>query len=193
MELQLVRNKKLTNERISQVRDIFVFCCFTGLTFSDVKSLTCENLVSGIDGTWIRIQRQKTKQPSEVLLIDIPLAIIDRYKNHPVCQMQGSLLPVPSNQKMNAYLKEIADLCGINKQLSTHTARHTFATTVTLAHGVPLEVVSTMLGHTDLSTTRIYARVLNTQVKTEMKKVHSVYGNPTTESQKTGVPSQKIH
>ncbi|HUX58738.1 MAG TPA: site-specific integrase [Bacteroidales bacterium] len=176
MELKLLLNKKFSNERLRRIKDIFLFSCFTGLAFSDVKSLTRENITIGINNQkWLRTKRKKTGNPSEIPLLDVPNAIINKYENDPICLLEQKLLPVGSNQKMNAYLKEIADLCGINKNLSTHTARHTFATTVTLTHGVSMEAVSKMLGHSNIATTKQYARIVDTLIINEMKKVQQLY------------------
>ncbi|HEC42682.1 MAG TPA: site-specific integrase [Bacteroides sp.] len=172
IELGLIWRKDFGNQSLERIRDIFVFCCYTGLAFSDVKRLKKENLVQGIEGDmWIRIQRQKTKQPSEIFLMDIPRGIIQKYSDHPDCIIKDVVLPVPSNQKMNMYLKIIMDLSGINKKITTHTGRHTFGTTVTLNHGVPIEVVAKQMGHADIRTTAIYARVLPNSISREMKKV----------------------
>ena len=184
-ELKLIINKEFSNERLRRVKDIFLFSCFTGLAFSDVKSLTKENITIGIDNQkWLRTKRKKTGNPSEVPLLDVPTAIIKKYENDPICLLEQKLLPVGSNQKMNAYLKEIADLCDINKNLSTHTARHTFATTVTLTHGVSMEAVSKMLGHSSISTTKQYARIVDTLIIDEMKKVRQIYQVPKSTEQR---------
>ena len=125
-ELKALLSKKISIPRLAQIRDIFCFCCFTGLAFSDVKQLKSEHLVTDINGmVWIRKTRQKTKNMCNIPLLDEANKILDRYKDHPYCQTQGVLLPVCSNQKMNMYLKELADICGIRKNLSTHCARHT--------------------------------------------------------------------
>lgn len=124
-ELQIITNKKFDLPRIDLVRDIFIFGCYTGLSFIDIKQLTAEHIVKDREGNfWIRKARQKTKNMCNIPLLDIPLAIIEKYKDNPKCQKQNVLLPVPCNQKMNSYLKEISDLCGIHKEISTHTARH---------------------------------------------------------------------
>ena len=124
-ELKLLINKDFSIERLRRVKDIFIFCCFTGLAFSDVKSLTRENITIGINNQrWLRTKRKKTGNPSEIPLLQVPIAIIKKYENDPICVLEQKLLPVGSNQKMNAYLKEIADLCNIKKNLLTHTARH---------------------------------------------------------------------
>ena len=141
-ELQTVINKKFELSRIDLVRDIFIFCAFTGLSFIDVKQLTSEHIVKDREGNyWIRKARQKTKNMCNIPLLDVPLAIIEKYKGYPLCEKRNVLLPVPCNQKMNSYLKEIADLCGIKKNLSTHSARHSFATTIAL-HSIALKYKS---------------------------------------------------
>ncbi|NEM97410.1 site-specific integrase [Pontibacter burrus] len=171
-ELQRLAEKEFPTERLALVRDIFLFSCFTGLAYVDVKQLRHFDLHKGIDGEqWIYRKRQKTDTPSRIPLLPTALHIIDKYSQHPQCLHEGRLLPVPSNQKMNAYLKEIADLCGIQKQMTFHNARHTFATTVTLLNGVPMESVSKMLGHTNLRTTQHYAKILDVKVGEDMQKL----------------------
>ena len=168
-ELEKISKKKFASERINQVRDIFLFCCHTGLAFVDVKKLKASEIGIGIDGSkWIFALRQKTGTPSRIPLLPFALEILDKYKDHPVCVNSDKLLPVLSNQKYNEYLKEIANVCGINKNLTTHTARHTFATTVTLGNGVPMETVSKMLGHKNLRTTQHYAKVLDKKISDDM-------------------------
>lgn len=165
-ELAAIIQKPMTSKRLDQVRDIFVFCCFCGLAYCDVAELTTENLVVGDDGkTWLSTRRQKTDTPVNVPLLEIPLALLQKYEG----QLGGKLLPVPSNQKCNDYLKEIASICGINKELTFHMARHTFSTTVTLSNGVPIETVSKMLGHRNIRTTQIYAKVIQDKVAADME------------------------
>ncbi len=170
-ELARLMAKKFDIERMQQVKDVYLFCCFTGLAFIDVKSLCTKDLVVKENQLWIRKKRQKTKNWCDIPLLEPAQEILEKYKLHPVCIRKGLLLPVLSNQKMNAYLKEIADLCGINKHLSTHTARHTFATTVTLANQVSIEVVSKMLGHSSINMTKKYARVVDDLIKRDMEKI----------------------
>jgi site-specific recombinase XerD len=147
-ELQALAAKPFVTERLNQVRDIFLFSCYTGLAYADVKKLRRTEITVGLDGgQWLFTSRQKTEVPFRIPLLPMALDIIDRYADHPQCCNQGYVLPVLSNQKMNAYLKEIADVCGISKNLTFHIARHTFATTITLSNGVPIETVSKMLGH----------------------------------------------
>ena len=170
-ELKVLLNKEITITRLSQVRDIFCFCCLTGLAFMDVQQLKPEHLVADIHGKiWIRKARQKTKNMCNIPLLDEAQKIIDRYKEHPYCQTHGVLLPVCSNQKMNSYLKELADICGIRKNLSTHCARHTFAT-LTLASGATIDNVAKMLGHANVNMTRRYAKVLDSSIMRDMEVV----------------------
>jgi len=171
-ELNKIMTREFAITRIAQVRDVFVFCCFTGLAFIDVKTLTAKDLQQGVDGNlWIRKQRNKSKQWAHIPLLPDARLIIERYTSNPRCQRKGVLLPVLSNQKMNAYLKEIADLCGIQKNLTTHCARHTFATTVTLANKISMESVSKMLGHSSLTMTQKYARILDSTIGLEMSQL----------------------
>ena len=169
VEIQNMMNKELHTLRLDQVKDIFIFCCFTGLAYADVKKLSQNNLVIGIDGEkWINIKRTKTDTRSNIPILPTAEAIIEKYADHPEVSNGKKLLPVLSNQKTNAYLKEIADLCEINKNLTFHLARHTFATTVTLTNGVPIESVSKMLGHKSLKTTQHYAKILDRKVSDDM-------------------------
>lgn len=168
-EIQTIIDKEFVSERLELVRDIFIFSCFTGLAYIDVKQLTKNHISFGIDGDkWIFTTRQKTETTSKIPLLPMAQSIVAKYENHPVCANDGSLLPILTNQKMNAYLKEIADVCNINKELTFHIARHTFATTVTLSNGVPIETVSKMLGHTNLKTTQHYAKILDNKISHDM-------------------------
>lgn len=169
-ELQRVIEKDFATSRLEVVRDIFIFSCFTGLAYVDVKNLTPAHINIGIDGgKWIFTHRQKTESASKIPILPITQMIIDKYSDHPQSQNSGKLLPISSNQKMNSYLKEIAAICGIAKELTFHIARHTFATTVTLTNGVPIESVSKMLGHKSLKTTQHYAKVLDKKVGEDMR------------------------
>ncbi len=169
-ELQTMAAKAFVTDRLSQVRDIFLFCCFTGLAYADVKKLKRSEIAKGLDGDqWIFTQRQKTETASRIPLLPIAKEIVDKYNDHPQCVNEDRLLPVLSNQKMNSYLKEIADVCGISKILTFHIARHTFATTVTLSNGVPIESVSKMLGHKNIKMTQHYAKILDRKVSDDMQ------------------------
>ncbi len=146
------------------------------LAYADVKKLKKSEIIIGQDSEkWLVSKRQKTDISARIPLLPAALTLIDRYKNHPQCLLQDRVLPVLSNQKMNAYLKEIADLCGIPKTLTYHIARHTFATTVTLSNGVPIETVSKMLGHRNLKTTQHYAKILDLKVSQDMKQLRDKY------------------
>ena len=168
-EIQKLIEKEFSIKRLEQVKDIFVFCCFTGLSYADVKKLSKNDIVIGIDGDrWIKTKRTKTNTRSNIPLLKTPEAILEKYCSFSNLANSDYLLPVLSNQKMNAYLKEIADLCEINKNLTFHLARHTFATTVTLTNGVPIESVSKMLGHKSLKTTQHYAKIIDRKVSEDM-------------------------
>ena len=168
-EINHIQAKDCHNKRLNQVRDIFVFSCYTGLAYADVKKLLHGEIVKGIDGSlWIQTFRAKTNTRVPIPLLPQALALIDKYKEE-VNHANGFIFPVPSNQKMNAYLKEIANVCDITKRLTFHIARHSFATTVTLSNGVPIETVSKMLGHTNIKTTQIYSKVLDFKISGDMK------------------------
>lgn len=175
-EILLIANKEIGIPRLELVRDIFIFSCFTGLAYIDVSNLTPDHIVTLGDKQWIMTQRQKTSVETNILLLDIPKAIIDKYCDNPAYpKRENKLFPILSNQKMNAYLKEIADLCGIKKNLTFHLARHTFAT-MSLSKGVPMESVSKMLGHTNIKTTQIYARITNKKIEHDMEKLAGKLG-----------------
>jgi site-specific recombinase XerD len=169
-EIQRIIEKDFKTERLALVRDIFLFSCFTGLAYIDVKNLTKSHISIGIDGEkWIFTHRQKTETASKIPILPVTQMIIDKYANHPKSNNEDKLLPILTNQKMNAYLKEIAGVCEIEKELTFHIARHTFATTVTLTNGVPIESVSKMLGHKNIQTTQHYAKILDKKVSEDMK------------------------
>ena len=165
-ELELIFKNKIKIPRLEHVRDIFVFSCFTGLAYIDVYNLKESNIRTSFDGNlWIMTKRQKTDVNSNIPLLEVPKMILAKYKGK---LPEGKILPISSNQKMNAYLKEIGDLCEIQKNLTFHLARHTFATTITLSQGVPIETVSKMLGHTNIKTTQIYARITDNKIGHDM-------------------------
>ena len=176
-ELKTIAEKDITIERVRVVRDLFLFQCYTGLSYKDLSTLEQDHIQIGIDGNkWITKKRGKTGISFRVPLFPVTERILKIYKEHPCHQIEGKLLPVPSNQKMNAYLKEVADLCGIKKKLHTHLARHTFATTVTLANNIPMETVSKLLGHTKIQTTQIYAKVLETKISDDIEVLRQKLG-----------------
>lgn len=169
-ELQEIEDLEIKIERLDQVRDIFVFSCYTGLAYTDVAKLSTDNIRKGIDGNmWIFTEREKTSTKSNIPLLAKAREIIDKYKESPKSD-KNQLLPVLSNQKMNAYLKEIGTLANINKNLTFHLARHTFATLM-LTHGMSIETVSDLLGHKSIRTTQIYAKVVERKKSEEMIKI----------------------
>ena len=172
-EILRIANEDLGIERLELVRDIFIFSCFTGLAYIDVANLTPDHIVTMDDKQWIMTKRQKTSVETNVLLLDIPRAIIAKYSHK--TYRDGKLFPVLTNQTTNSYLKEIADLCGIKKKLTFHLARHTFAT-MSLSKGVPIESVSKMLGHTNIRTTQIYARITNKKIEHDMEQLSEKLG-----------------
>ncbi len=188
MELQALHENEFAIERLEHIRDIFLFSCYTGLAYIDVFNLTENNISLGIDGEkWIFTHRQKTETASRIPLLPPALAILDKYRDHPAAANSKKLLPVPSNQKTNAYLKEIAACCGIKKELTFHVARHTFATTVTLTNGVSIESVSKMLGHKKLQTTQHYAKILDKKVSNDMLELKEKLRLPMRQSKKTSM------
>lgn len=167
-ELEVLYKKKFGSERLERVRDVFLFCCYSGLSYSDLYNLTKEEIKTGIDGNlWIMDTRNKTGVPYKVRLLDIPVAILKKYEYF---QEDGKLLPVISNQKMNEYLLEIANICGINKKITCHTGRHSFAT-LCLTEGMSIESVSKLLGHTKIKTTQIYARIIDKKLSDDMDQL----------------------
>lgn len=184
-EVTLLYTKELHFDRLKIVRDMFVFSCYTGLAYSDVEKLTKANITIGIDGDkWISIKRTKTNTRSSIPLLPIAQEILNRYAYHPEVIKSEKLIPVFSNQKSNAFLKEIAIMCGITKPLTTHLARHTFATTITLTNGVPIESVSKMLGHKSLRTTQHYAKIVDRKVSDDMKILKEKLGQQATKKLK---------
>jgi len=174
-ELEQIRNKKIRTLRMEIVRNIFIFACYTGLGYAELKKLNNVHIHQGNDGgKWIIIDRTKTDIRCRIPLLPQANAILRKYENFQVNRNRGELLPVNSNQKMNEYLKELADICGIRKNLTMHVARHTFATSITLSNGVPIETVSKMLGHTSLKTTQIYARIVDSKISSDMKKLNAI-------------------
>lgn len=168
-ELATLLNKKISVQRLDQVRDIFLFSCYTGLSYTDVMMLTVKNISIGIDGEeWIFTKRIKTDSASRIPLLPIAKNILEKYSQRPDIISSGRILPKHTNQRLNSYLKEISDICQFNKELTFHCARHTFATTVTLSNGVPIETISKILGHKSLRTTQIYAKILDNKISSDM-------------------------
>ena len=174
-ELAKMMAKTFGSKRLEQVRDIFIFACFTGLAYIDLANLRVDNIQKMFDGRlWIVTHRQKTNTKVTVPLLPPALKILNKYEGQ---FLDGQLLPIITNQKLNCYLKEIAEICEINKNLTFHLARHTFATTMTLGKGVPIESVSKMLGHTNIQTTQIYARITNDKISKDMENLAQNLGS----------------
>lgn len=171
-ELELIMTTPLQDARLYLVRDLFLFSCYTGIPYCDMCLLRKDNLMTDENGTrWIRMTRKKTGIDYEVPLLDISVYIIDKYRD---IEPDGRLFPMYSNTEMNRQLKVIAAKCGIKLRIVFHTARHTYATEITLSHGVPLETVSRMMGHTSIGTTQIYAHVTDRKVDEDMKRLKVV-------------------
>lgn len=168
-ELAKIENHIFAQRRLAQVRDMFVFCCYTGLAYQEMSSLHSKHLIEGYDGNlWISMFRKKTGKQFTVPLLDKAIGIIEKYNN----ELDGKLLPPISNQKFNSYIKEIAEIVGVEKKISHHIARKTFATTVLLYNDVPMEIVSELLGHSKIGITQEhYAKVVRKKLSEQMKKV----------------------
>ena len=171
-ELNRVEFKTFRMERLQLTKDLFIFSCYTGLAYIDISLLQPHHITLVIDGNnWIYTQRKKTENPVRIPLLPVALQLIEKYKEHPRSLHYNTLFPKISNQKLNGYLKEIADICEIDKNLTFHMARHTFATTVTLSNGVPIETVSKILGHHCIATTQIYAKVVENKISEDMQQL----------------------
>ena len=171
-ELTKIERHNFRLPRLDRVKDVFLFVCYTGLSYSDLFQLTPEGITKGTDGkNWVIYEREKTGVRASIPILPSAQAIIEKYKVDPTCMIENKLLPVISNQKLNTYLSEIEELCEINKHITMHLGRHTFATTVTLTNGVPIETVSKMLGHTSIKTTQIYSKVNDTKISKDMEEL----------------------
>lgn len=174
-EIKSVQDKDFAGQGLNLVRDIFIFSCYTGLAYTDIHNLTKNHISIGIDGNlWIMTHRQKTHTASNIPLLPIAEDILRKYENHPLTADSKRLLPMYTNQKVNEYLKTIAETCGITKKLTFHVARHTFATTVTLGNNVSMESVSKMLGHKSIKTTQHYAKILDKKVSEDMTSLKTL-------------------
>lgn len=173
-EIDTIISKEINIQRLDVIRDLFIFECYTGLAYKDLEALKKENIEIGIEGhKWIVTRRGKTGVTCRIPIFPVTESIIKKYAAHAEVLISGKLLPVPSNQKMNAYLKELASICGIDKDLHTHLARHTFATTITLSNGIPMETVSKLLGHRKMQTTQIYAKVIDKKVEDDIEMLRA--------------------
>lgn len=169
-EINILINKKIGIQRLEEVRDSFIFSCFTAFAYTEALHLTPDCIVKDLLGdSWLTIIRQKTNKRVNVPILPPAQKIIDKYRNHPECQKKNTLLPIKSNQNYNAYLKELADICGIKKKLTTHLARHTFGSTIAVAHGVPLETLMDIMGHASIRTTQQYVKISGRKVSEDMK------------------------
>ncbi|MEM1002510.1 MAG: site-specific integrase, partial [Bacteroidota bacterium] len=169
-ELLDIENFQPSLERLMMVKDLFIFSCYTGMSYIDIMKLTPDNITCGVDGNhWIMTERKKTGIPVKIPILPVVASLISKYKDHPRTEFRNGLMPHISNQKLNSYLKEVADKCNISKNLTFHMARHTFATTITLSNGVPIETVSKLLGHTKIVTTQIYSRVIEQKISEDMQ------------------------
>ncbi|MDG1804232.1 site-specific integrase [Flavicella sp.] len=177
-ELTFIENYTSKIPRLDLVKDLFIFSCYTGLAYIDIIQLTPDNIHLSIDGNnWLITKRQKTKISVRLPLLEVPKTILEKYQTDIRILSKNMVFPNISNQKVNSYLKEIADICGVSKNLTFHMARHTFATTITLSNGVPIETVSKMLGHTKITTTQIYAKVIERKVSQDMNNLRSILEN----------------
>ncbi len=171
-ELTTIANTVMPNERLERVRDVFIFICYTGISYADLCRLSTDNLSKDIERkTWLTYYRLKTNVRASIPLLEPALTVLDKYKKDVLCMANDKILPTISNQKFNDYLREIAAICKLSKPLTAHIGRHTFATTVTLSNEVPIETVSKMLGHTSLKTTQQYAKVVDTKISHDMDKL----------------------
>lgn len=168
-ELEAIEKHEFASESLITIRDYFLFACYTGLSFVDLMNLQERNVTSGEDGEkWLKLFRQKSNEPTNIPLLPPAMAILNKYKDNPRSVTLGTIFPTLTNQKVNMHLKEVAKILGIKKTLTFGVARHTFATTITLANNVPIETVSKMMGHTKIATTQIYARVLLKKISEDM-------------------------
>lgn len=178
-ELLKIETHDFKIKRLDEVRDVFVFVCYTGLSYSDLKNLNKKSISKGIDGkNWIIYERNKTGIRASIPILSPAQKILDKYADNPYCLTNNLLLPVKSNQKLNSYLSEIEVICEINKHITMHLGRHTFATTVTLTNGIKMETVQKMLGHKNIATTQIYSKVVDTKIAEEMNMLEDRLNKP---------------
>ena len=174
-EIHTIMNTKMPDKTHELVRDLFLFSTFTGLAYSDVKNLTEDNLQTFFDGNlWITTRRKKTNTESNIRLLDVPKCIIEKYKG---MTRDNKVFPMPSNTTCNKILKTIAKLCGIKTHLTYHVARHSAATTILLSNGVPIETVSRLLGHTNIKTTQIYAKITAQKISQDLEQLSDKLGD----------------
>lgn len=169
-EIDLIYGKCFDIKRLDQVRDVFIVSCYTGLAYVDIHLLCKNDIVTKVDGSrWIHIDRKKTGTSCKIPILPVVDQILKKYADDKLVLNSGKLLPVPSNQRMNAYLKEIGDICGIKTVLTSHLARHSFATSVALLYGLPIETLSKMMGHTSLNMTIHYGKIADLRLNTDVE------------------------
>jgi site-specific recombinase XerD len=177
-ELARIEGRELANPMLGRVRDLFVFSCYSGLAYIDLVRLKPANIITGSDGMqWIKTSRKKSAIPVNVPLLRPAIAILEKFRAQEDAARWDTVFPMVSNQEMNRSLKLIGEICEIKKHLTFHLARHTFATTVTLMNGVPIETISKLLGHTKLATTMIYTHVMHSKVGMDMRLLQTKLGN----------------
>jgi len=186
-EVEKIWRKKLSIERLTKVRDAFIFQCFTGFAYQDIYNLSKEHImyVGSDKEPWLVKERGKTKVTEMVPILPIITELIEKYKDHPYCKVNDRLIPVNSNFRYNSYLKELSDICGVGKPLNSHLARHTFADMMLNVLNFPLEDVSKMLGHKNIRTTQRYARVKKSRIGKKMNEAKSILFDKTGELKKT--------
>lgn len=171
-EIKLIEDTTFKTPSYAKIKDLFIFACYTGLSYVDVQELRADHLVKGIDGNdWLYTKRTKTDEPLKIPLLPKAKEIIDKYREDPQVITGERLLPIYTNHMINRTLKDIAKVSGIHKKVTFHVARHSFATAITLSNGVPIETVSKLLGHTKLSTTQVYAKVIEKKVGEDMQNL----------------------
>lgn len=174
-EVKAIQKLALTSS-LNIIRDMFIFAVYTGISYTDAVLLTKENFIIGIDKTlWLTYKRKKTGIRVAIPLLEPAMEILKRYETYAAGKSTDKIFPFPTNQVTNRELKVIAKAAGINKCVTYHLARHTFATSITLMHGIPIETVSKMLGHTNLTTTQIYASVADKKIMDDMKNLKSQF------------------
>lgn len=176
-ELKRIIETDIQSERLSPIKDIFLFACFTGFAYTDCKKLKQQDLFTDMKGRkWVTIYRTKSRTPCRVPLLPFAEQIIRKYEQHPICLKDGVLLPIPSNQQYNKYLKEVAELSGISKNLATHAGRRTFAS-VAINHGVPAETIILIIGHKNFKHLHLYARVDEDKIVYDLEEMKKAFGD----------------
>lgn len=177
-EINKIEDTSFEIDRLNQIKDMFVFSCYTGLAFKEVENLSPDNIVYDQDEVWIELVRQKTKKEFKIPLLPKAIEILDKYKDHPLCLKRNRCLPVPSNQKFNAYLKEIGEVAGIRKKLHHHLARKSFSVSIILRNSVPIETLSLLLGHSSIKVTvDAYSAITDEKIRNDFRKLKDSLGD----------------